>query len=314
MAFFRKSKNQNYDFLSGYSWYTPGVKGLFVLLGWLLVGALLGNIIAAIFMMFLKDSGEAMEYATLISYPIMFIPPMLYAKHASNRNMAFDPGYRIDNNNFSPVGGWILAALVMVGTLGCALCMDSVNSQMPPMPKWLEDALGSMTGGTLWVNFLCVSIFAPIFEEWLCRGMILRGLLNYERVTKEGEKVRGLKPIWAIVISALFFALIHMNPWQAIPAFTLGILFGYVYYRTGSLKLTMLMHFSNNTMALTLSRIDSIKDAESMLEIMSPAAYWSLFVVGIAVICLLIWVLGKVTLHSPRGNCDELPVDVPVTQ
>ena len=41
--------------------------------------------------------------------------------------------------------------------------------------------------------------------------MVLRGLL--------GHKV---KPVWAIVISAAFFAIIHLNPWQAIPAFLLG--------------------------------------------------------------------------------------------
>ncbi len=76
------------------------------------------------------------------------------------------------------------------------------------------------------------------------------------------------------MISAVFFAVIHLNPWQAIPAFLLGCLFGYVYYRTGSLKLTMLMHFANNTFALAVAHIDAFEEAESWLDVLPGARYW----------------------------------------
>lgn len=76
----------------------------------------------------------------------------------------------------------------------------------------------------------------------------------------------GIKPVWAIFWSAVFFAFIHLNPWQAVPAFILGCLFGYVYYKTGSLKLTMLMHFTNNTFSLIFSNIDKFKDAKIILR------------------------------------------------
>ena len=52
MAFFKKGKSANYNVLSGYSWYVPGVSGMFALLGWLLVGTLLGGILAGIFQIF----------------------------------------------------------------------------------------------------------------------------------------------------------------------------------------------------------------------------------------------------------------------
>ena len=37
----------------------------------------------------------------------------------------------------------------------------------------LAELMKQMTGGPLWSSFLVVAIFAPIFEEWMCRGMVL---------------------------------------------------------------------------------------------------------------------------------------------
>ena len=129
----------------------------------------------------------------------------------------------------------------------------------------------------LWATLLSVSVFAPLFEEWLCRGLVLRGLL------------RKMNPFSAIAVSAVFFAILHMNPWQAIPAFCLGLLFGYTYYKTGSLKLTMLMHCTNNTMAVIFSKIPQFKEAETFMDVLSPWAYWSVYASCIVtVICALI--------------------------
>ena len=307
MSFFKKSKSQNFDVFSGYAWHVPGVGGMFSLLGWLLLGALLGNIVSAVFMLFMKDGG--MEYAEMIAYPVMFIPAMIASKHISQRNMMFDNGYAIDSSHFGRFGGWIVALLCMVATIGASFCMDAVNAQMPDMPEWLEEALNSMTQGTFWVNLLCVSIFAPIFEEWLCRGMVLRGLLNFQKP----DGTRGLKPVWAIVISAAFFAVIHLNPWQAIPAFVLGLLFGYVYYKTGSLKLTMLMHCTNNTCALLLSQFSGLEDVESWLDIMPTGAYVALSVLFALFIVWFCLELKKISLERPQGNCDEIQVGEEIT-
>ena len=73
MEFFRKGKNQNYDLWSGYSWYVPGVAGMFAMLGWLLLGSVLGNVLSAILLLLPGMSGLS-EYIMLIAYPVMFIP------------------------------------------------------------------------------------------------------------------------------------------------------------------------------------------------------------------------------------------------
>ena len=292
----RGNKPRNYAFLQKFTWYVPGVADMFILLGLLLAGALVGNLVALPLVAFLgQESG--MEYAMFISYPLMFIPAMIFASVKSRNNSYTRSGLKLDNTHFSPLGGAVCAVLVVLGTLALAFCEEPLVALLPEMPEVLEEMLKSMTqGDNLLVNFLMVSIFAPFFEEWLCRGMVLRGLL--------GTK---MKPAWAIVVSALFFAFIHLNPWQAIPAFLLGCLFGYVYYKTGSLKLTMLMHFTNNTFALLISNIDAFEEAESWMDVLPDMQYWIIFFACLLLLVLVIRAFARIPQEQPQGNIDPVP-------
>lgn len=280
---------RNYDLLGGYSYYLPGGKGILILTILLLVGALIGNVLSALLMLCIGGFGSS--HMTLIAYPVMFIPPMMYALSASRNNSMFEEQYTVDNNNFGKSGWFLCAVLAVVSTVAMAFVMDSVNSVMPQMPQWLEETLKQMTDGdNFWLNFICVSLFAPFFEEWLCRGMVLRGLLHKTR--KDGSR---MKPMWAILLSSAYFGLIHLNPWQAIPAIALGCLFGYVYYKTGSLKLTMLMHMANNTLALILSNVDRLAEADYLVSYLGHGIYWP-----IAALCIvIIWLSVKVFSRIP---------------
>jgi len=287
---------RNYRFFEKFTYYVPGVGGMFVLLALLLVGALIGNIIAMPFMLGLGPEKGAL-IGQFVAYPLMFIPAMIFASVQSRNNSFTVSGLQLDNRHFSPVGGALCAALVVVATLALSFCSDAILSWMPEMPAWLENALeGLTTGDNLWMNFLMVSIFAPFFEEWLCRGMVLRGLL--------GNKI---KPGWAIVISALFFAFIHLNPWQAVPAFLLGCLFGYVYYKTGSLRLTMLMHFANNSFALLMSNLNGFEDIETWKDIFPGARYWTIFAACLLLLALIVRAFERIPQEREKGNLDEVP-------
>ena len=286
---------RNYGFYEKFSWYVPGVADMFILLAWLLVGTLLGSLLTLPFLAILgRDAGS--EYAMLISYPLMFIPPMIYASVKSRNNSMACRGLKLDSSHFSPLGGALCAILVMLGTLALGMASDPLANLLPQMPAWLEDTLKSLTtGDNMFLNFLLVSMFAPFFEEWLCRGMILRGLL--------GNRV---KPVWAIVISAAFFAFIHLNPWQALPAFLLGCLFGYVYYKTGSLQLTMLMHFTNNTFALVMANLDAFKDADKLSDVTGPQAYWILVAASALLLVLVVRAFRRIPMERPEGNMDPV--------
>lgn len=288
--FFKRHQGRgSYDLFSNYAYYLPGVKGMLMLLLLFIIGSLLGSIVSGLFvgMMSLAGSQNAMTYSMLIAYPISFIPPLLYASAQSRRNEMFDdPGCPLDKSNFGIRGGFSMAIIVSVATIATAYVTEPLGLILPEMPETLEKSLDMLTKGPLWVSLLSVSIFAPLFEEWLCRGLVLRGLLS------------KMKPGAAICISAAFFALLHMNPWQAIPAFIIGLLLGYVYYKTGSLKLTMLMHCVNNTMAVVFSRIPALEEAETFMDVLSPWAYTCIYIACILLVFSTIVILKGIPTES----------------
>ena len=118
-----------------------------------------------------------------------------------------------------------------------------------------------------------------------------------------------MKPGWAIVVSALFFAVIHANPWQALNAFLIGLMMGYVYYKTGSLILTMIIHFVNNGTSVILSNIEQFKDMEDLylIEIMDKSTYYQIFTISVLILAACIWAFSRIKVENPWGNIDRIP-------
>ena len=317
-------KVQDYKIFGNHAYYTPGISGMIALFGWFILGSVIGSILAAL----LVPIGMS-DYAFMISYVVSFIPAMMFVASRGVRNAGFDTGYVLDNNNFAPVKGWVLAVMVILGTLSMSYIADFFTTLLPPMPDFLKEMMEKLIQDSpIWVSFITVSLMAPFFEEWLCRGVVLRGLLHFKHTVrvstpteeealagvKPGDVVtrHGLKPVWAIVISALFFAVLHMNPWQGIAAFLLGCLFGYVYWKTGSLKLTMLMHFTNNTFALILANcFPEYADAESIMDILPVWQYAIGAVLCIAILVVFFCVFRKVQIRDIHGNSDPIEATLP---
>ena len=304
MAAFSARKVKDYDLYSGHAWYVPGVKGMFGFIGWYLLGALLGGIVQLIMGMFMSQQA-ILDYGMIVLYPIQFLPAMVYAANQSRKNMVFDPGYVLDNRHFGPYGMGLAILITVVMTFASMFAFDLPNywnmqltnksSILSQFYEMFTEVMKQMTGGPLWSSFLVVAIFAPIFEEWLCRGMVLRGLLT------------KMKPAWAIVLSALFFAVIDANPWQALNAFLIGLVMGYVYYKTGSLILTMVIHFVNNGTSVILSNVESLKDYDYMIDMMDKSTYNLVVTVGVIILAACLWAFSRIQVENPWGNIDRIP-------
>ena len=304
MAAFSARKVKDYDLYSGHAWYVPGVKGMFGFIGWFLLGGLLGGIVQAILGLFLSQQA-ILDYGMIVVYPLQFLPAMVYAANQSRKNMLFDPGYVLDNKHFQPYGMGLMILITVLMTLASMFAFDLPNywnmqltnksSILAEFYEMFTEMMKELTGGPFWSSFLTVAIFAPIFEEWLCRGMVLRGLLT------------KMKPGWAIVISALFFAVIHANPWQALNAFLIGLMMGYVYYKTGSLILTMVIHFVNNGTSVFLSNIESLKDYDYMIDMMDKSTYYLVVAVSVIILAACLWAFSRIRVENPWGNIDRIP-------
>lgn len=285
---------RSFDLFSSHAFYLPSYKGMFVLLGLLAAGAALGGIISLAAAKLLPYDITS-TYMMIVIYPIQFLPALLYVSSKSHSLEGFDNvAVPLDAGRFAPVGGLLLAVMAFISTLAAAIVSEPLAMLLPPMPDSLKSALQSLTGGPLWVAVLCACIFAPLFEEWLCRGVIMRGFLKHT------------SPLTAIVVSAAFFAVIHMNPWQAVGAFILGCLFGLVYWKTGSLKLTMLMHCANNAFCIALSRIPGAEDIETTMQLFSNKAHYGiLYALCVALLILFISRLLTTEFKSNDSNSNE---------
>lgn len=121
--------------------------------------------------------------------------------------------------------------------------------------------IGVMSGP---IGFISVGLIAPIAEEFVFRGAILRRLLAYFNDKYNGSNSwLSHNSHWiAIAISALLFALVHGNMAQGLHAFIIGLLLGWLYYRTGSVVPGIVYHLVNNSLAaLQMNLSDMEPDA-----------------------------------------------------
>ena len=88
--------------------------------------------------------------------------------------------------------------------------------------------------------FLWAVVLAPVLEELLFRGILLRRV----------ERAAGTLP--AVLISALVFGLYHGNLSQGITAAAAGLALGYAYVRTDALLVSVVMHTAVNAAAFLL--------------------------------------------------------------
>jgi len=127
-------------------------------------------------------------------------------------------------------------------------------------------------------GYLAIGIFAPVAEEMVFRGGILRSLL---RLTN------GRNCWMAIVFSALLFGVVHGNVAQGVNAFLLGLLLGWMYYRTDSIVPGILFHWVNNTIAFILFRLMPDMADATLYDMCGGNTLLQLFYIACALCVLL---------------------------
>ncbi len=122
----------------------------------------------------------------------------------------------------------IVPALLLVISSVMALVLS-----LAPMSPGQESLFEHMFGGNF-ATAVVVMLVAPVLEEMLFRGVILRSFLGQYSRRK------------AIVASAILFGLAHMNLYQFISALVLGLVLGWLYERSRSLIPCILLHGAYN--------------------------------------------------------------------
>jgi membrane protease YdiL (CAAX protease family) len=126
----------------------------------------------------------------------------------------------------------LIAPLMLCG-VGMSLVLIEVTGWIPT-PEWIEQIFRELMSGHPAAKFVALVVIPPIAEEMLFRGLIFH------------EFARRYSTRHAIFGSAALFALFHLNPWQAVVAFPIGVLAAWLALRTGSIIPGMVLHAALN--------------------------------------------------------------------
>ena len=227
---------------------------VFVYLMALLVCTLIGSGIA----FFLTHDITQLKIGQGISSALIFIAPPLIL-YAVTRNQPMSAiGLR------KPNSAWMLliGAVLMFVSLPLTNQLTAWNEQMnfgaafenlEALLKQLEETAGDLTeqmlqvdtiGGLLF-NLLVIALIPAIGEELTFRGVLQQSLTR-----------RCKNAHVAVWLSAFIFSFIHFQFYGFLPRMFLGLLLGYLFYYSGSLWTSILMHFINNGSAVVVAYLD----------------------------------------------------------
>jgi membrane protease YdiL (CAAX protease family) len=180
----------------------------------------------------------------------------------------------------------LLGAALWVGSIGL---MEMQSLLAPPPAAYLElfrsihKALAPSGPADALVSLLVIAALPALCEEFVVRGVFLPSL------------VRPLGERGAIVASALLFALIHMDPYRFLFTLAIGLVFGWLRLRAGSLWPPVIAHLTLN--ALTFA-VAPFVDDPSQPYVPQPLLGIATLVVGTA---LAIPLLRLLRAHAPRS-------------
>ena len=143
-------------------------------------------------------------------------------------------------------------------------------------------------------DFIAVVILAPIAEELIYRGVVLRC----------AAKVSGR---FGIFFSAFMFGLMHGNPYQCVLGFLIGIVLAMITLKTGSIIPSIICHMANNLVASATTVIEYFDEAlADTLNILSIPLF---FIIGIIVL-LNMGLKGEIKFppYTERHKKRTLPI------
>lgn len=170
-------------------------------------------------------------------------------------------------------------------TIFACLCCIVVFLGFFPISLWASEGFSnlgasqptiSLEGVSGVIMAINVLVIAPIFEEILFRFVIFNGCKN------------SFSPLIGCVVSALAFALMHLNPHQLVYQFALGFVCSLLYWRTNNLFYSIITHSLSNALGFAIGFFPTIAKFVTQNPIMLVVA-----IVLVVVASFGIWLLCK---------------------
>lgn len=242
----------------------PTVSQSFGITGIVILGMLLLSPVKFLLTKFLDK-----EISTLVYYLVgIGIPLLIVYLIRKRKNDDHSFNLQIKNNRIIP--------FAMIGALALFIGVISPIGNLIPMSETFRKTLLDTGARTGFFSFILMIIAAPVLEELIFRGIILDGLL------------KNYSPIKSILISSLLFGLVHLNPWQFVTGFILGIFSGWVYYKTRSLLPSIIIHAVVNLYGFSIRYFVDIKSFvnETLIEMYGGIISFTLIITGSLIIMM----------------------------
>lgn len=221
----------------------------------------------------------------LVVSGLLMIAHLLFFRYAS---------FKSEDGSFTSFKTILLCLPLVIASL----LASNIIGELLELPNIYEDLFYSLSRNVF--GFLSIALIAPIAEEMLFRGGIEGFLLR-----------RKIKPIIAILVSAIIFGVIHANPAQIFFATILGIIFGWMYYRTGSILPSIVGHVLNNTVSVSVMATSPIEDmSKTTAETIGLTATWLLLIACIAIAILSFLYLNKRLPASPFNGYENVNMNL----
>ncbi len=153
------------------------------------------------------------------------------------------------------------------------------------------------------LSIITVCVVPAFCEELLFRGVVLNSF-------------RGLNKWIGIIVSGFLFMLMHGNPDQTVHQLLLGIILGYIAWETKNIWVTMLIHFFNNFIAITITFITQVSGntgSSETGEITSSAIAVTLItgiLFAVAGVVAIIYITKYIKKQSEKVNQNKVQVTV----
>jgi len=180
------------------------------------------------------------EKRLLLVVPVLAALAWVRARGVWGRRLAdavgWNAGRGLAREMFAGIVGYIAGIPLVAVGMAIALALARLSSTRASHPVEFDIT----TGG--WVRVVLIflaCLFAPVTEELMFRGMLLRHLtLRWPRM-------------WSAVVVSLVFAAIHPQGWTAIPLLGgVGLVLAFIRIRRDSLVASMTAHALNNALVL----------------------------------------------------------------
>jgi len=209
---------------------------------------------------------------------------------------------------FKPI---LVPAIMLAGACGVVVIMGLYAHVMPErQAQGLEKIIENLVQSSPLLIFVLMAILPPICEELLCRGWILSSMR-----TRYGA-------IAAVVISALLFALLHVDISRVPATFAAGLLLGFILVRTGSIFASILFHMTWNGVLIGMPLLSDTIGSKRLDTLLTGLLKPGPAVLAVAALGLAasVWILNRArpaasvavepteltpnekALHSPIGT------------